>query len=158
AEDRQPRVSFPLAGSPLSLFFPAKAGFRGRIGFRVNRVGRNCRIDQERQVGCRPSAAGPRPESDVSEFLPESRSPIADSRKPRKESRMAKCTRLWWARASGLATLLCWGSVLPALAAPTPAQILSFTPRQAGVDCTTPAPDQQKDCKVELVKTRAGSG
>lgn len=71
---------------------------------------------------------------------------------------MARRTRRWWARTSGVATLLCWGSALPALAAPTPAQILSFAPRQAGVDCTTPAPEQHKDCKVELVKTRTGSG
>src|SRR5262249_16700485 len=75
-----------------------------------------------------------------------------------KESRMAKRTRRWMARTAGVATLLCWGSALPAPAAPTPAQILSFTPRQAGVDCTTPTAEQQKDCKVELVKTGKGSG
>src|SRR5262245_6010189 len=71
---------------------------------------------------------------------------------------MAKRTRRWMARTAGVATLLCWGSALPAPAAPTPAQILSFTPRQAGVDCTTPTAEQQKDCKVELVKTGKGSG
>src|SRR5438067_4789396 len=72
---------------------------------------------------------------------------------------MARRTRRWWwARTGGVATLLCWGGALPATAAPTPAQILGFTPRQAGVGCTTPTAEQQKGCKVELVKGRRGSG
>jgi hypothetical protein len=36
--------------------------------------------------------------------------------------------------------------------------MLAFTPRQSGVDCTMLTPDQQKSCKVTLVKGRGGSG
>jgi hypothetical protein len=44
-------------------------------------------------------------------------------------------------------------------APPTVAQMLSFRPRQEGVAITTPAPDKQSDCKVELVKGASrGSG
>ena len=71
---------------------------------------------------------------------------------------MARRTRLCWAKVGGAAALLCWGGLAPATAGPTPAQVLSFKPRQAGVDCTTPTPEQQTACKVELVKGRRGSG
>jgi thiol-disulfide isomerase/thioredoxin len=47
----------------------------------------------------------------------------------------------------------------PAWGAPTVAQMLGFHPRQEGVVCTTPPAEEQKDCKVELVKgERGGSG
>ena len=72
---------------------------------------------------------------------------------------MARRTRRWcWARLGGVATLLCWGGAVPAWAAPTPAQILSFKPHQAGVDCTTPTAEQLKACKVDLIKGKRGSG
>jgi hypothetical protein len=68
---------------------------------------------------------------------------------------MAKLLRRWrWLGAAALT----WGTAVPAWAAPTPAQILGFTPRQADIDCTTPAPDRQKDCKVTLIKRGKASG
>jgi hypothetical protein len=50
------------------------------------------------------------------------------------------------------------GGVCSARAAPTVAQMLSFRPRQEGVVITTPAPEKQADCKVELVKGPGGRG
>jgi hypothetical protein len=47
---------------------------------------------------------------------------------------------------------------VPASAAPTVAQMLSFKPRQEGVACTTPTADKQSGCKVELLKGARGSG
>ncbi|HZT80789.1 MAG TPA: thioredoxin-like domain-containing protein [Gemmataceae bacterium] len=57
--------------------------------------------------------------------------------------------------------LLVWGSVAcaRAAAAPTPAQILSFRPRQEGVSYSTPTPQEVSLCKVEPVKWgRQGGG
>ena len=71
---------------------------------------------------------------------------------------MARRTRLGWAKWGGAAALLCWGGAAPVGAAPTPAQVLNFKPRQPGVECTNPSPEQQKGCKVELVKSGRGSG
>ncbi len=55
--------------------------------------------------------------------------------------------------ASALLTscLLLWGAA-PALAQqrPTVAQMLSFKPRQQGVQISTPTPEEQANCKVEL--------
>ncbi len=53
--------------------------------------------------------------------------------------------------ASGMlaSCLLLWGAA-PALAQPTVAQMLSFKPRQPGVQISTPTPDEQAGCKVEL--------
>ncbi len=45
-----------------------------------------------------------------------------------------------------------------AAAPPTVAQMLSFRPRQEGVVITTPAPEKQSGCKVELVKGQGGRG
>ncbi|MBV9126168.1 MAG: redoxin domain-containing protein [Planctomycetes bacterium] len=55
--------------------------------------------------------------------------------------------------------LLLWGSAVPtATAAPTVAQMLSFQPKQEGVNCSTPTKEEQEACKVELVKgARPGS-
>jgi thiol-disulfide isomerase/thioredoxin len=56
----------------------------------------------------------------------------------------------------------CWvlgWSAASASAAPTPAQILQFRPKQEGVVCTTPAAADEASLKVELVKgTGKGSG
>ncbi len=74
---------------------------------------------------------------------------------------MAKGTRRWrWAGLGGMASLVIWGSASsPLHAAPTVAQMLNFTPRQLGVDCSTPTAQQQSACKVELVKGASkGSG
>src|SRR5262249_53722774 len=51
------------------------------------------------------------------------------------------------------------GGAAPAGAAPPPvAQMLAFKPKQPGVVCTTPSPEDQKACKVELVTgARRGS-
>jgi hypothetical protein len=46
----------------------------------------------------------------------------------------------------------------PAWGAPSVADILGFRPRQQGVAISTPTEAEQKDCKVELVKARTGSG
>ena len=57
------------------------------------------------------------------------------------------------------AGLLFWGSVAPAWATPTVAQMLGYRPRQDGVIYTTPGSDSLSNCKVELVKgARKGSG
>src|SRR5919199_872200 len=54
--------------------------------------------------------------------------------------------------------LLLWGSAASAWAAPTVAQMLSFHPRQQGITCSTPTPQEQEACKVELVTgSKAGS-
>ncbi len=53
-----------------------------------------------------------------------------------------------WIAALGLLP----AGVRTAQAAPTVAQMLNFRPRQEGVVITTPAPEKQSDCKVELVK------
>ena len=66
--------------------------------------------------------------------------------------------RLGWGSLGTTATLLAWGAAGSAPAAPTAAQILSFSPHQPGIDCTTPAADQVKNCKVGLIKGRKGSG
>jgi thiol-disulfide isomerase/thioredoxin len=52
--------------------------------------------------------------------------------------------------------LLCCGAA-PAGAA-TVAQVLAFTPRQPGIDYSTPKPEEQAACKVEVVKAGRGSG
>jgi hypothetical protein len=65
------------------------------------------------------------------------------------------------ARKVGLlaACLVLGASVTPAWAAPTVNQMLSYRPRQEGVDYTTPTGDAVNGCKVELVKgQRKGSG
>jgi thiol-disulfide isomerase/thioredoxin len=68
---------------------------------------------------------------------------------------MAKARMSGGLVAAGL--LLAWGAAT-AGAAPTVAQMLSIKPSQAGVVCTTPSPEEQKTCKVELVSgIRAGS-
>ncbi|MCS6852938.1 MAG: thioredoxin-like domain-containing protein [Gemmataceae bacterium] len=55
--------------------------------------------------------------------------------------------------------LLFGGSVSSASAAPTPAQILGFKPRQEGVVISTPSVQEHDSCKVELVKGASrGSG
>jgi thiol-disulfide isomerase/thioredoxin len=53
--------------------------------------------------------------------------------------------------ASGLLAgcLLLWGAA-PALAQPTVADMLRFKPRQQGVQLSTPTPEEQAKCKVEL--------
>src|SRR5205814_2171798 len=43
-------------------------------------------------------------------------------------------------------------------APPTVAQMLNFRPKQEGVVCTTPTPQEQDRCKVELVKSGRVSG
>jgi hypothetical protein len=57
-----------------------------------------------------------------------------------------------------LAGILGLWAAAPLLAAPTPAAILNFKPRQDGIHYTTPEADKIADCKVELVKARKGSG
>jgi hypothetical protein len=52
-----------------------------------------------------------------------------------------------------------WGSVAPAWGAPTVTQLLNISPRQKGVDISTPAAGEDAKCKVELIKgARKGSG
>jgi hypothetical protein len=74
---------------------------------------------------------------------------------PGKENRMAKArmrARLmagWLVLLAGTAT---------AGAAPTVAQMLSFRPKQEGIEYTTPTADEQARCKVELVKAGRASG
>src|SRR5262245_30054815 len=59
----------------------------------------------------------------------------------------------------GLASLVLWGSVAPAWGAPTVAQMLSYRPRQEGVNFSTPTTEAASTCTVELVKgQRKGSG
>ncbi|MCI0459492.1 MAG: redoxin domain-containing protein [Gemmataceae bacterium] len=57
--------------------------------------------------------------------------------------------------ASGLFTgcLLLWGAA-PALAQPTVARMLSFKPRQQGLQISTPTPEEQAACKVELEQSK----
>ena len=43
-------------------------------------------------------------------------------------------------------------------AIPTPAQILKYAPRQASVDCTTPAADKVETCKVDWLRGQPKSG
>ncbi len=69
---------------------------------------------------------------------------------------MAKRTRWWGLAGLGGAAFLAWSG--SAHAAPTPAQILAFTPHQTGIECSTPNAEQQKSCKVTLLKDRKGSG
>ena len=57
-----------------------------------------------------------------------------------------------------LSCLVLFGSTASAGAAPTVAQMLSFRPKQEGVEITTPAAEEQARCKVELVKTGRTSG
>src|SRR5262245_11738331 len=77
----------------------------------------------------------------------------------RKEERMAKRMRRWGLKSLGTtAALLAWGAAGSAAAAPTAAQILGFRPHQPGIDYTTPPADQVKNCKVNLIKGRKGSG
>src|SRR4051794_7604219 len=58
-----------------------------------------------------------------------------------------------------IAGVLALSITLPARAAPTATQILTFKPRQEGVPYATPETERQADCKVELIKGRAkGSG
>jgi hypothetical protein len=52
--------------------------------------------------------------------------------------------------------LLLAGSVQAAI--PTPSQILRYTPRQAGVDCTTPAADKVDACKVDWKRGQPKGG
>jgi tetratricopeptide (TPR) repeat protein len=61
---------------------------------------------------------------------------------------------------TGLLTgcLVLFGTATTAQAAPTVAQMLSFRPRQEGIEYTTPAPEEQARCKVELVKAGRASG
>jgi hypothetical protein len=55
--------------------------------------------------------------------------------------------------------LLLGGASVVAAPAPSPAQMLNIKPRQEGVVCTTPAPDEQKGCKVEVIPASGrGSG
>lgn len=72
---------------------------------------------------------------------------------------MAQRTRQWsWVKVSSVATVASWGIAAATAAGPTPDQILRFTPRQPGVDCTTPTAQQVAACKVNLVKGKKGSG
>ncbi len=56
--------------------------------------------------------------------------------------------------------LLLWGGAASVWAAPTAAEILRIRPKQDGVVHTTPAPQEQSACKVELVQgaQRGSSG
>lgn len=50
-------------------------------------------------------------------------------------------------------TLFLFSAAMPALAAPpTAAAILSFKPKQEGVSFSTPSPEEEASCKVELTK------
>jgi thiol-disulfide isomerase/thioredoxin len=72
---------------------------------------------------------------------------------------MTMRTRCWsWARLSGTATLLAWGTTISAAPPPTPAQVLSFSPRQPGVDITTPTAEQISSCKVSKIQGKRGIG
>lgn len=54
--------------------------------------------------------------------------------------------------------VLVWTGATSALAAPTVAQMLTFRPKQPGIVYSTPTPQEQERCKVELVKgSRPGS-
>src|SRR4051812_4315154 len=54
--------------------------------------------------------------------------------------------------------LVLWGSLTPAWAAPTVAEMLSVKPKFADVDITTPSAEEAKACEVKLVPgTRTGS-
>ncbi len=81
-----------------------------------------------------------------------------------QSSTAASCGKVARKRVRGAARFLVagalalWGSVAPAWAAPTVAQVLNFRPRQEGVSCTLIEADKHADCKVELVKGRAGTG
>src|SRR5260370_14051092 len=62
--------------------------------------------------------------------------------------------------ASGLLAgcMLLWGGAGPALAQPSVAQMLQYKPRQQGVACSTPTPEEQAGCKVTLEQgSRPGS-
>lgn len=72
---------------------------------------------------------------------------------------MAKRTRWSWVGLGGTAALVVGSSLVPVQAAPPSiGQILAFTPRQTGVDCAYPSEEQQKSCKISVVKGRKGSG
>ena len=57
-------------------------------------------------------------------------------------------------------TLFLFGTALPAFAVPpTAAAILSFKPKQEGIAFSTPSPEEEASCKVELTKgIKKGSG
>ncbi len=71
---------------------------------------------------------------------------------------MAKLYRKarWWI--SGC--LLLWGGLAPGWSAepPTVGQMLSVKPKHDDVAITTPEPDKQSACKVEIVKNKSGKG
>src|SRR5262249_30077928 len=73
----------------------------------------------------------------------------------RKESRMAKA-RMAMGLTGGM--LILGATALWAAQTPTVAQMLNIKPRQDGVVCSTPSPEDQKGCKVEMVKGGRGSG
>jgi thiol-disulfide isomerase/thioredoxin len=69
---------------------------------------------------------------------------------------MAIVSRRWRLLASCLLVL---SGLSPAHAAPTVQQMLGYKPRQDGVNYSSPAPEAEASCKVELVKgARKGSG
>jgi hypothetical protein len=75
-----------------------------------------------------------------------------------KETRMAKVYRKarWWV--SGC--LLLWGGLAPGWGAapPTVNEMLSVKPKHDDVAITTPEPDKQSACKVEVAKNNKGKG
>src|SRR5262245_51754386 len=75
-----------------------------------------------------------------------------------KETRMAKVYRKarWWI--SGC--LLLGGGLVPGWGAdpPTVSQMLSVKPKHDDVAITTPEPDKQSGCKVEVAKNKNGKG
>src|SRR5438128_1679865 len=74
----------------------------------------------------------------------------------KRSSRMAIVSRRWLLLASCLLVL---GGLTPAFGAPTVQQMLGYKPRQDGVNYSTPAPEAESKCKVDLVKgARKGSG
>src|SRR5438094_875507 len=73
-----------------------------------------------------------------------------------RRSRMAIVSKRWRLLASCLLVL---GGLTPVFGAPTVQQMLSYKPRQEGVNYSTPAPETEANCKVDLIKgARKGSG
>jgi thiol-disulfide isomerase/thioredoxin len=60
----------------------------------------------------------------------------------------------FWGRALLTGCLLSGAGLGAAQGAPPVAKMLEFRPRQEGVVCANPTADEQKDCKVDLVKGR----
>jgi len=65
-------------------------------------------------------------------------------------------SRAWQVSLAGC--LLCCGLNSASAAPPSVAQMLQFQPRQQGVNCSTPTPEEQRSCKVKLAPgKRTGS-